>query len=365
MRSAHAFPQRRVIVTGAAGFIGFHLTRRLLDDGVTVLGIDNLNPYYDPALKRARIEQLAALLAFRFEHCDLADCARIAALFSAAVSLPWSDLAAQAGVRVSLSIRRLMAQSESRLASSMCSRAAASRRAAISSDASSSSVYGGNSKIPFSTSDNVDHPLNLYGATKKANELMAHAYAHLFALPATGLRFSPCTGRGDGPTWRCGCSRKRSFGKPIRLFNHGQMKRDFTYIDDVVEALVRLIDRPPAAEGTSRRRRSSTSATTPPVPLDRFIAAIETATGRTAARIDRPMQPGDVEATYADVEALSDKVGFAPKTSIEDGIGRIPRVGIAITTGLSAAISGGRRLVRDLEHRRGRAAQAARRPRYR
>jgi len=322
-----------ILVTGAAGFIGYHVARRLLQQGRRVVGLDNLNGYYDPALKRARLEQLAAFSAFRFEQCDVADRARIAALFSAQRFPSVVHLAAQAGVRHSLVDPH--AYAESNLTGFLnvlegC-REAACRHLVY---ASSSSVYGGNSKIPFSTSDNVDHPLNLYGATKKANELMAHAYAHLFALPATGLRFFTVYGpwgRPDMAVWLF--TQAILQGKPIRLFNHGQMKRDFTYIDDVVEAVVRLIERPAVADaawsGTTPNPATSVApwhvyniGNHTPVEVNELVRLIEEATGRTAIRELVPMQPGDMAETCADVADLQAAVGFAPDTPIAEGVRR-------------------------------------------
>jgi len=322
-----------VLVTGAAGFIGYHVARRLLQQGRPVVGLDNLNGYYDPALKRARLEQLAAFSAFRFEQCDVADRARIAALFSAQRFPSVVHLAAQAGVRHSLVDPH--AYADSNLTGFLnvlegC-RQTACRHLVY---ASSSSVYGGNSKIPFSTSDNVDHPLNLYGATKKANELMAHAYAHLFALPATGLRFFTVYGpwgRPDMAVWLF--TQAILQGKPIRLFNHGQMKRDFTYIDDVVEAVVRLIERPAVADaawsGTTPNPATSVApwhvyniGNHTPVEVNELVRLIEEATGRMAIRELVPMQPGDMPETCADVADLQAAVGFAPNTPIGEGVRR-------------------------------------------
>jgi UDP-glucuronate 4-epimerase len=322
-----------VLVTGAAGFIGYHVARRLLEQGRPVFGFDNLNAYYDPALKRRRLEQLAAFSAFRFEQGDLADRARIDALFTAHRFPDVVHLAAQAGVRHSLTDPH--AYAESNLAGFLnvlegC-RNTGCRHFVY---ASSSSVYGGNSKIPFGTSDNVDHPLSLYGATKKANELMAHAYAHLFGVPATGLRFFTVYGpwgRPDMAVWLFTDAILR--GKPIRLFNHGRMRRDFTYIDDVSEAVIRLIARP-ATPDPAWRSDAPNPATSfapwrlynignhTPVELTELVGAIEQATGRTAQRELVPMQPGDVAETCADIADLQAAVGFAPATAIEDGIAR-------------------------------------------
>ena len=237
-----------ILVTGAAGFIGYHVARRLLEQGRAVVGLDNLNAYYDPALKQARLDELRGFPAFQFEQCDIADRARVAALFAAHDFTEVVHLAAQAGVRYSLIDPHAYAQANlvGFLNVLEGCRMVRCRHLVY---ASSSSVYGANSKVPFSTADNVDHPLNLYGATKKANELMAHAYAHLFAVPMTGLRFFTVYGpwgRPDMAVWLF--TEAILQGKPIRLFNDGVSKRDFTYVDDVVEAVVRLIDRPAAPD---------------------------------------------------------------------------------------------------------------------
>ena len=263
-----------ILVTGAAGFIGYHVARRLLEQGRAVVGLDNLNAYYDPALKQARLDELRGFPAFQFEQCDIADRARVAALFAAHDFTEVVHLAAQAGVRYSLIDPHAYAQANlvGFLNVLEGCREVRCRHLVY---ASSSSVYGANSKVPFSTADNVDHPLNLYGATKKANELMAHAYAHLFAVPMTGLRFFTVYGpwgRPDMAVWLF--TEAILQGKPIRLFNDGASKRDFTYVDDVVEAVVRLIDRPaalpirtgppprPTPQRALRLGGSTTSATT-------------------------------------------------------------------------------------------------------
>jgi UDP-glucuronate 4-epimerase len=322
-----------ILITGAAGFIGYHVARRLLEQGRGVVGLDSLNAYYDPALKRARLERLGAFSAFHFEPCDIADRARVAALFAAHRFSHVVHLAAQPGVRHSLVDPHAYAQSN--LVGFLnvlegCRRTGCRHLVY----ASSSSVYGGNTKTPFSTADNVDHPLNLYGATKKANELMAHAYAHLFDLPATGLRFFTVYGpwgRPDMAMWLF--TEAILQGKPIRLFNHGKMKRDFTYIDDVTEAVVHLIDRPAVADPAwSRAAPNPATSFAPwrvynignhtPVEVTDVVRLIEEATGRTATRELLAMQPGDVPETCADVTALQAAVGFAPNTPIADGVRR-------------------------------------------
>jgi UDP-glucuronate 4-epimerase len=322
-----------VLVTGAAGFIGMHVAHRLLAQGHDVLGIDNLNPYYDPGLKAARVAELNTFSNFRFEKMDIGDRKSMGELFAAERFLHVVHLAAQAGVRHSLTDPH--AYAEANLIGFLnvlegCRQA----RARHLLYASSSSVYGANMRMPFRTSDNVDHPLNFYGATKKANELMAHAYAHLFAVPATGLRFFTVYGpwgRPDMAMWLF--IDAIMHGRPIKLFNNGQMRRDFTYIDDVVEAVVRLVPRPPAVNpawsadapdpATSRAPwRIYNIGNSRPVEILEVVRLIEQATGKRAIQEFLPMQPGDVPETYADVTDLERAVDFRPCTSISDGIGR-------------------------------------------
>ena len=328
-----AVTDQPVLVTGAAGFIGAHVTRRLLEQGRRVVGVDNLSPYYDPALKQARLNWLESHTGFRFIKLDLADRAAVAALFGAEKFPHVVHLAAQAGVRYSIedphayidaNIQGFMNVLEG------CRHHGCQHLLF----ASSSSVYGANTKLPFSVSDNVDHPISLYAASKKANELMAHTYAHLFKVPATGLRFFTVYGpwgRPDMAMWIF--TKAIQEGKPIRLFNHGKMRRDFTYVDDVVEAVVRLVDRPAAPDPTwsSDKPNPSRSAAPwrvynignhQPAEVPYVVTLIEQALGRTAQREMAPMQPGDVPATYADVEDLMREVGFRPSTTIEDGVAR-------------------------------------------
>ena len=324
----------RVIVTGAAGFIGSHVAGRLLHDGAVVLGLDNLNAYYDPALKRARLARLEARPGFDFAPCDLVDDEAVAALFGSFRPTHVVHLAAQAGVRHSIDKPKEYLKSN---IDGFLSVLEACRRCPVRHllYASSSSVYGANDKVPFSEHDGADHPVSLYAATKRANELMAHAYAHLFAIPATGLRFFTVYGPWGRPDMAYyGFTRAILQGRPIELFNGGKMSRDFTYIDDAVDAIAALLDKPPP--DPERRRHSAPSpalsATAPfalfnignhtPVALEDFVAAIERATGMRAERVYRPMQPGDVPATYADLGDLTARTGLAPWTSIEEGIAR-------------------------------------------
>ena len=322
-----------ILVTGAAGFIGFHVARRLCEDGHTVVGVDNLNAYYDPKLKQTRLRQLSPFPCFRFEKLDLADGAGTAALFAGHRFPAVVHLAAQPGVRHSLVDPH--AYADANLTGFLnvlegC-RHHACRHLVY---ASSSSVYGGNTRLPFRVGDNVDHPLSLYGATKKANELMAHAYAHLFALPATGLRFFTVYGpwgRPDMAMWLFTAAIADE--RPIRLFNHGQMRRDFTYIDDAVEAVVRLVKRPPVGNpqwsgevpdpATSRAPWCLYNiGNSRPVEVTQVVSLIEHALGKQAVCERVPMQPGDLPETRADVADLTAAIGFAPDTPIEEGVGR-------------------------------------------
>jgi UDP-glucuronate 4-epimerase len=326
-------PSEPILVTGAAGFIGFHVVERLLRGGRLVVGLDNLNAYYDPALKHARLHELSKFEGFRFVKLDLADRAAVSALFAENRFSLVVHLAAQAGVRHSLVDPH--AYVDANLTGFLnilegC-RYARSRHLLY---ASSSSVYGANTAMPFATSQNVDHPLSLYGATKKANELMAHAYAHLFALPTTGLRFFTVYGPWGRPDMAMWLFASAIFeGKPIKLFNYGNMKRDFTYIDDVAESVVRLLEVP--AQGNlawSGEQPDPASSRAPwrvynignndPVLVPEVVALLEQAIGKPAIRELEPMQPGDVPATYADVSSLQAAVDFAPRTPIAEGVKR-------------------------------------------
>lgn len=322
-----------ILVTGAAGFIGFHVARRLLSEGREVVGLDNMNAYYDPALKEARRAELAKSGGLRFMALDLADREAMAALFKQHRFPYVVHLAAQAGVRHSLvdPFAYIDANLTGFTTILEGCRHNGCRHLLY---ASSSSVYGSNTKMPFSVHDNVDHPLSLYGASKKANELMAHAYAHLFGLPATGLRFFTVYGPWGRPDMAMWIFAKAILaGQPIKLFNNGNMRRDFTYIDDVVESVVRLVDRPAAADAQFSSASPDPGASAAPwrvynignnkpVELVEVVRLLEEAIGKKAKRELLPMQPGDVPATYADIDDLMRDAGFRPATSIADGIAR-------------------------------------------
>ena len=326
-------PVTPVLVTGAAGFIGFHVARRLLQAGRPVVGLDNLNRYYDPKLKEARLAELGKLPGFQFTKLDLADRPGMAALFSEHRFEHVVHLAAQAGVRYSL-IDPFAYIDSNLVGFTNILEGCRHNGCRHLLYASSSSVYGSNTKMPFSVHDNVDHPLSLYGASKKANELMAHAYSHLFQLPTTGLRFFTVYGpwgRPDMAMWLF--AKAITAGEPIKLFNHGDMRRDFTYVDDIVEAIVRLIERPPAADpnwsgeapdpgSSSAPWRVYNIGNNEPVELLEVVRLMEEALGMKAKREMLPMQPGDVPATYADVDDLAREVDFRPSTPIGEGIRR-------------------------------------------
>ena len=320
-----------VLVTGAAGFIGFHVAKRLLADGGAVVALDNLNSYYDPDLKKARLAELAGYANLHFRQCDVADRDAIAELFAAHRFDVVIHLAAQAGVRHSLIDPHAYADAN---IIGFLNILEGCRHVGCKHliYASSSSVYGANTRMPLRTSDNTDHPLSLYGATKKANELMAHAYASLFNLPATGLRFFTVYGpwgRPDMAMWLFTAAIMD--GAPLKLFNNGRLRRDFTYIDDVTEAVIRLVRRPPEPNpswsgdapdpATSRAPwRLYNVGNSRPVEVLELVRLIEQTTGRSAIREFLPMQPGDVLETCADSSDLGRAVGFRPNTSIEDGI---------------------------------------------
>lgn len=321
------------LVTGAAGFIGYHVSERLLGRGDEVVGLDNLNDYYDPTLKEARLERLRRHPGFRFVHLDLADQAGMDALFRAERFPRVINLAAQAGVRYSVSHPHAYIQSNV-LGFLHVLEGCRHHGTEHLTYASTSSVYGLNTAMPFSVHRGVDHPVSLYGATKKANELMAHSYSHLYRLPTTGLRFFTVYGPWGRPDMALFLFTKAILeGRPIEVFNHGAMRRDFTYIDDIVSGVVATSDRPAAPNPTwdpehpdpatsSAPYRLFNIGNNEPADLMALIGALEQSLGRTAEKIFVPMQPGDVPATYADVEDLVEASGFHPGTPIEVGIAR-------------------------------------------
>lgn len=324
---------KRILVTGAAGFIGFHFSKLLCEQGFYVYGIDNLNDYYDVSLKEARLKQLEPSNHFAFEKLDLADRGAMEEYFARIKPQIVVNLAAQAGVRYS--IENPHAYVDSNL-TGFVNVLEGCRHNNVEHliYASSSSVYGANTKLPFSTNDNVDHPISLYAATKKSNELMAHTYAHLYKLPVTGLRFFTVYGpwgRPDMAYFKFAQAIMK--GQPIDVYNHGDMKRDFTYIDDITQAMLRLIDRTPQPDSdwSSDNPNSATSnapyrlyniGNNNPEDLMHFIKCLEDSLGKKAELNMMPMQPGDVYATYADTDDLAADIGFKPSTSLEQGIAK-------------------------------------------
>jgi UDP-glucuronate 4-epimerase len=329
-------PDNAVLVTGAAGFIGFHVAQRLLSEGRDVVGLDVVNNYYDPKLKEARLDILRRHSNFSFVKLDLADRAATGLLFERHRFPVVVHLAAQAGVRYSLENPHayIDANIEGFINVLEGCRHNGCQHLLF---ASSSSVYGANTKLPFSVQDNVDHPISLYAASKKANELMAHAYSHLYGIPATGLRFFTVYGPWGRPDMAMFIFAKAILsGTPIKLFNHGNMRRDFTYVDDVSEAIVRLMDLPPrgSPNWSGDKPDPGTSAApwkiynignNNPEELMHVVSLLEKEFGRAAVKEMLPMQPGDVPATYADVEDLARDIGFKPSTTIEDGIKRFAK----------------------------------------
>lgn len=322
-----------ILITGAAGFIGFHLAKRLLENGKTVIGIDNFSSYYDPSLKEARAAILLQYPRFTLERVDMSDRAVIPAVFQKYRPEAVVNLAAQAGVRYSL--KNPHSYVDTNLVG-FVNILEGCRHNGVKHlvFASSSSVYGANTKMPFSVHHNVDHPVSLYAATKKANELMAHAYAHLYGLPCTGLRFFTVYGPWGRPDMALFLFTKAILeGRPIDVFNHGRMKRDFTYIDDIIEGVVRVIERIPRGNphwnGDAPDPSSSYApyrlyniGNNNPVELMRYIEVLEQTLGIKAQKNMLPLQAGDVPATYADVEDLERDVGFKPSTPLEVGIPR-------------------------------------------
>jgi len=320
-----------VLVTGAAGFIGFALARRLLEGGRAVVGIDSVNDYYDPALKEARLAVLRQFREFSFHRLDLAERKPVEAIFRDGTFGPVVHLAAQAGVRYSL--KNPYAYLDANLAGFLnVLEGCRHRKTEHLVFASSSSVYGANTHLPFSVHDNVDHPISLYAATKKANELMAHAYSHLYGLPTTGLRFFTVYGPWGRPDMAMFIFAKAiAEGLPIRLFNHGHMRRDFTYVDDVIEAVERVIVRVPVKTDAAPSVALDPASSTAPwrvynignnrsIEVPRVVELLEQELGRKAKIELVPMQPGDVPETRADVDDLMRDVGFRPSTSIETGV---------------------------------------------
>ena len=325
------FNRPAVLVTGAAGFIGFHLSRRLCQEGARVVGIDNLNDYYDVDLKHARLRVLDAHSDFSFEHGDIVETGRLVDLMRRRCVTRVVNLAAQAGVRHSIDHPFEFTRNN---VDGFLSVLEACRAVQVEHlvYASSSSVYGANGRQPFEEHAATVHPVSLYAATKRANELMAHAYSHLFAIPATGLRFFTVYGPWGRPDMALFHFTEAILaGRPIELFNHGEMQRDFTYIDDIVEGIVRVLGHPPAADPSWNADEPDPATSyapwrvfnignSQPVRLKEFVAAIEDALGMEAQIVLKPMQPGDVPSTLASVAALSDATGFSPTTSIADGV---------------------------------------------
>jgi UDP-glucuronate 4-epimerase len=323
----------KALITGCAGFIGMHVARRLLERGDEVVGVDNLNDYYDVGLKEARLAQLAAFPRFRFARLDIADTQGVAALFGREGFQGVVNFAAQAGVRYSLVDPHAYVQSN---LAGFVNLLEGCRHGRVGHFvyASSSSVYGGNARMPFSEHDSVDHPISLYAATKKSNELMAHAYSHLFGLPATGLRFFTVYGPWGRPDMALFLfTRAILEGRPIDVFNHGRMQRDFTYIDDIAEVVVRALDRPARPDPAFDPLRPDPATSNAPfriynvgnhepVELMRYIEALEEALGRKAEKNFLPLQDGDVPATYAETADLRAATGFAPATPVREGVRR-------------------------------------------
>ncbi len=334
-----------ILVTGAAGFIGYHLSRRLLDDGHTVTGLDNLNDYYDPQLKKDRLARLGVDVdparppdpapvtsgKFRFVRMDLSDRTAMNNLFADSGFDAAVNLAAQAGVRYSLQNPHSYIDSN---ITGFLNILEACRHHPVSHlvYASSSSVYGANTNMPFSVHDNVDHPVSLYAATKKANELMAHTYSHLYGIPSTGLRFFTVYGPWGRPDMALFLfARAMTSGKPIDVYNHGRMERDFTYIDDIVEGIVRLIPKPPAGSPDWKGDAPDPATSfapyqifnighNQPVALMEFISELEKQLGVTAEKNMMDIQPGDVPRTWADVKSLFEYTGYQPKVAVPEGI---------------------------------------------
>jgi UDP-glucuronate 4-epimerase len=313
-----------VLVTGAAGFIGSHVCHALLNRGDQVVGVDNVNDYYDVRLKRARIERLRDRRGFAFFECDIADADGLDAVSERAGPFRRVvHLAAQAGVRYSLENPLSYVEANLRghvVVLELCRRTEAFEHLVY---ASSSSVYGGNKKVPFSVSDRIDRPISLYAATKAADELMSHTYSHLFGMPQTGLRFFTVYGPWGRPDMALYLFTDAIYaGRPIRVFNYGDMRRDFTYVDDIVDGVIRALDRPPAVAGDSAPHQVYNLGNNRSEPLTRLIEILEDTIGRRAERKLEPIPPGDVPETFADITESTRDLGYAPKVSIDQGIPR-------------------------------------------
>jgi len=323
----------RVLVTGAAGFIGYHVARRLAERGEAVVGLDNLNAYYDVSLKEARLERLRSLAGFRFVRADVADRPAMEGVFAGERFDAIVHLAAQAGVRYSIENPRAYVDANL-VGFANVLEGARAQQAGHLVFASTSSVYGANTALPFAETQNTDHPVSIYSATKKANEAMAHSYAHLFRIPSTGLRFFTVYGPWGRPDMALfKFTRAILAGEPIKLFNEGRMTRDFTYIDDIVEGVVRVTDRPAAPDPAWDSAHPQANSSNAPwrifnignhqrIELMDYVRALEGALGRKAEIEYLPMQPGDVQATEADVSALEAHTGFRPQTPVEEGVRR-------------------------------------------
>ncbi len=323
----------KTLITGAAGFIGFHLAKRLLEKGYNIVGIDSLNNYYNVNLKKARLEQLNDQSRFEFVKLNMADQDAMEDLFSKHTFEKAVNLAAQPGVRYSLKNPQAYVESNLMGFVNILEGCRYSKVGHLVF-ASSSSIYGANTKMPYSVNDNVDHPVSVYAATKKSNELLAHSYAHLYNIPCTGLRFFTVYGPWGRPDMAYFLFAKAILeDKPIKVFNHGKMKRDFTYIDDIVEGVIRVLENPAVSnpDWSGDHPDSATSyapyklyniGNNQPVELMGFIEELENALGKKAIKEMLPMQAGDVQATFADIDQLVDDVGFKPETSIKTGIKR-------------------------------------------
>lgn len=315
-------PSKTILITGAAGFIGFHLSKRLLESGIRIIGFDNINSYYDPSLKHARLEILQKYPDFTFIKGDLADRDAVNAVFEEYHPEIVVNLAAQAGVRYSIENPQVYIESN---VVGFFNILEACRHHPVKHlvYASSSSVYGNQEKTPFSTTDDVSRPISLYAATKKTNELMAYTYSHLYGIPATGLRFFTVYGPYGRPDMAYfSFTEKIMKGEMIKIFNNGDMYRDFTYVDDIVQGIVNLLEHPPKADAAGDRHKVYNIGNNKPEKLMHFIEVLEECLGCEAKKEFLPMQPGDVYQTYADVDDLITDFGFKPETSIEEGLGK-------------------------------------------